>query len=148
MTWRSKIRLEHYTRLNADLFTDTGAGRGVRRARGDLRRRLLGPAGAGLGLARRRGRPHRDGPRHLQPRDRVPHARGARDEARQLARKAGSVIPPGQSGFVSQSGQEDPHFEDQLDDYINWTYKPMPLSMEELEGQTESTETIPVPDSY
>ena len=60
---------------------------------------------------------------------------------------AGSVIPPGQSGFVSQAGQEDPHFEDQLDDYINWTYKPMPLSMEELEGQTESTETIPVPDS-
>ena len=63
-------------------------------------------------------------------------------------REAGSVLPPGQSGFVSQSGEEDPHFEDQLDDYINWTYKPMPLSMEELEGQTESTETIPVPDSY
>ena len=61
---------------------------------------------------------------------------------------AGSVIPPGQSGFVSQSGEEAPHFEDQLDDYLNWTYKPMPMSLEELEGQTESTETLPVPDSY
>ena len=59
--------------------------------------------------------------------------------------RAGSVIPPGQSGFVSQSGQESEHFEDQLDDYVNWTYKPMPLSMAELEDQTESTETIPNP---
>jgi hypothetical protein len=62
--------------------------------------------------------------------------------------RAGSVIPPGQSGFVNQAGQESEHFEDQLDDYVNWTYKPMPMSMAELENQTESTESIPVPDSY
>ena len=56
--------------------------------------------------------------------------------------KAGSVIPPGQSGFVSQSGEEDPHFEDQLDDYINWTYKPMPLLPNEVRRQEESVETL------
>ena len=56
-----------------------------------------------------------------------------------------SGTSPGQNGFVNQGGQEGDHFEDQLDDYVNWTYKPMPLSLGALENQTESTETIPNP---
>jgi penicillin amidase len=143
-TWRSKIRLEHYTRLNADLFTDAGLGA------------ACGEAEAIFGdcddqVAQDSGWPG-DVEDHIQmDRGTYNHVieyltRASRVGTFGSSRvRAGSVIPPGQSGFVSQAGQEGPHFEDQLDDYINWTYKPMPLSMGELEGQTESTETIANP---
>ena len=121
--------------------------RGVRRARGDLRR-LRRPAGAGLRLAGRRRGPHRDGPRHLQPRDRVPHPRDAREAARRLAGPRGQRDPAGPERLRQPVRRGVEHFEDQLDDYVNWTYKPMPLSIAELEGQTESTETLAVPDRY
>jgi len=147
-TWKSKARLEHYTRLNADLFTDTGLGA----ACGEIEA-IFGDDCSDQ-QAQDSGWPG-DVADHIEM-DRgtynhvIEYLTAAAGVTRRRASRvhAGSVIPPGQSGFVTQGGQEDPHFEDQLDDYINWTYKPMPLSMEELEGQTESTETIPVPDSY
>jgi penicillin amidase len=147
-SWRSKVRMEHYTRLNADLFTDAGLGA------------ACGELGAIFGddcadqQAQDSGWPG-DVPDHIEM-DRgtynhvieyLTRASAVRSLGGSRVR-AGSVIPPGQSGFVNQAGQEAEHFEDQLDDYVNWTYKPMPLSMGELEGQTESTETLPVPDSY
>ncbi len=148
MTWRSKVRLEHYTRLNADLFTDTGAGAACSELEAIFGDDCSDQQAADSGwpgdvadhIEMDRGT-YNHVIQYLTRASRVTSLGGS-------AVRAGSVIPPGQSGFVSQSGQEDPHFEDQLDDYINWTYKPMPLSMEELEGQTESTETIPVPDAY
>ena len=147
-TWLSKTRLEHYTRLNADLFTDTGLGA----ACGELEA-IFNDECADQ-QAQDSGWPG-DVADHIEmDRGTYNHVIAYLTRASQVDRlgesdlRAGSVIPPGQSGFVSQAGAEDPHFEDQLDDYINWTYKPMPLSMEELEGQTESTETLPVPDSY
>ena len=144
-TWRSEIRLEHYTRLNADLFTDTGLGA----ACGELEA-IFGDECSDQQAADS-GWPG-DVADHIEmDRGTYNHVveyltRAARVRRRGGSRvRAGSVIPPGQSGFVSQSGEEDPHFEDQLDDYVNWTYKPMPLSLDELEGQTESTETLPIP---
>lgn len=143
--WRSEVRLEHYTRLNADLFTDTGVGA----ACGQLEA-IFGDECADR-QAEDSGWPG-DVPDHIEM-DRgtynhvVEYLRRAR-RVRRMGRspaRAGSVIPPGQNGFVSQAGEEGPHFEDQLDDYVNWTYKPMPLSLEQLEGQTESTETLPNP---
>ena len=146
-TWRSKIRLEHYTRLNADLFTDAGLGA----ACGELEA-IFGEDCADQ-QAQDSGWPG-DVPDHIEmDRGTYNHVIEYLTRATRVRRlggsrvHAGSVIPPGQSGFVSQAGQEGAHFEDQLDDYVNWTYKPMPLSMAELEGQTESTETIPNPRS-
>jgi penicillin G amidase len=144
-TWRSKARLEHYTRLNADLFSDTGLGA----ACGELEP-IFGDDCADQ-QAQDSGWPG-DVPDHIEmDRGTYNHVIEYLTRATRVKRfgggrfRAGSVIPPGQNGFVSQAGQEGPHFEDQLDDYVNWTYKPMPLSMAELEGQTESTETLQNP---
>ena len=144
-TWRSEIRLQHYTRLNADLFTDTGAGA----ACGELEAIFSDCEDR---QAQDSGWPGDVRDHIVMDRGTYNHVIEYLTRASSVSRlgasrvHAGSVIPPGQSGFVSQSGQEDPHFEDQLDDYINWTYKPMPLSLAELQDQTESTETIPVPE--
>jgi len=46
---------------------------------------------------------------------------------------AQNVVAPGQSGDRSS-----PHFEDQLDNYANWIYKPMRLKRKDLNGATES----------
>jgi penicillin amidase len=144
-TWRSKVRLEHYTRLNADLFTDTGLGAACGEIEAifgddcsDQQAQDSGwPGDVADHIEMDRGT-YNHVIEYLTRASRVATPGGSRVHA-------GSVIPPGQSGFVGQAGQEDPHFEDQLDDYVNWTYKPMPMSLDELEGQTESTETIPVP---
>ena len=140
--------MEHYTRLNADLFTDAGLGA----ACGELEA-IFGDDCSDQ-QAQDSGWPG-DVADHIEmDRGTYNHVVEYLTRASQVTSlggsrvHAGSVIPPGQSGFVSQAGEESPHFEDQLDDYINWTYKPMPMSLEELESQTESTETIPVPDSY
>lgn len=60
--------------------------------------------------------------------------------------RAGSVIPPGQSGFISLLGQEDEHFEDQLELYREWRYKPMPLTPGEIAAHAESTERLTYPE--
>ena len=57
--------------------------------------------------------------------------------------EAGSVIPPGQSGFLPPTGApEGAHYEDQLALYIEWKYKPMPMTLEEALAEMESEETI------
>ena len=48
------------------------------------------------------------------------------------------VNPPGQSGFVSSSGQLSPHYSDQLQLYADWDYKPMLLEDEEITADAES----------
>jgi len=134
-TWRSETRLEHYTRLNSDLFTDAGLGA----ACGELEAIFGDCDAANAGDSGWPG----DVPDHIEM------DRGTYNHVVEYLRgrdvRAGSVIPPGQSGFVNQAGQEDAHFEDQLDLYLNWTYKPMPLTGGEFEGEVESTETLPNP---
>ena len=48
--------------------------------------------------------------------------------------EAESIISPGQSGFISPTGQEDPHYADQHELYGSWAYKPMPLRQEDVEA--------------
>lgn len=55
---------------------------------------------------------------------------------------AGSVIPPGQSGFINLAGQEDRHFQDQLDLYVTWLYKPMPLAFDDAMRLATRVETL------
>jgi hypothetical protein len=55
---------------------------------------------------------------------------------------AGSVIPPGQSGFIDQLGREDPNYESQLDLYVEWRYKPMPTTLEGALALATSDQTI------
>jgi hypothetical protein len=38
-----------------------------------------------------------------------------------------NVLPPGQSGFISKTGQLDPHFGDQIGLFDRFAYKPMRL---------------------
>ena len=60
----------------------------------------------------------------------------------QSGSEAGSVIPPGQSGFISLLLQEAPHYEDQAPLYLEWRYKPMPLTIEEARALAESEITL------
>jgi penicillin amidase len=56
--------------------------------------------------------------------------------------EAESIISPGQSGFINQAGQQDPHYEDQHELYDSFTYKPMPLAEDDVlelgDGQTDT----------
>lgn len=57
--------------------------------------------------------------------------------------EVGSVIPPGQSGFLPPTGAPEPaHYEDQLELYIQWKYKPMPMTLQEALAVKETEETI------
>lgn len=56
--------------------------------------------------------------------------------------EAGSVIPPGQSGFIDLAGRESPHYEDQLALYVEWRFKPMPLTLDGALAQATSDRTI------
>lgn len=126
VTWREEAELEHYQRLNADLFHD-----------------LADPDPEDSGHPG-------DVPDHIEmDRGTYNHVvvfldppAGAGPLGRSASR-AGSVIPPGQSGFIGPLGQEDPHYEDQLALYEEWGYKPMPLTLDEALELAESEETIP-----
>ena len=56
---------------------------------------------------------------------------------------AGSVISPGQNGFIDVAGREGPHSRDQFDLYVQWRYKPMPMTIDEsrLVGESETVLT-------
>jgi penicillin amidase len=140
-TWRSEAQMEHYQRLNSDLPADLAAATSC-----DIGEQLFGlcpiPPGDDSGFPG-------DVPDHIAI-DRGtynhivsyldPPLAGAALGA--SAVESGSVIPPGQSGFVSPTGQEDEHFEDQLPLYTGWRYKPMPLTSGEVQSQQESVQTI------
>lgn len=50
----------------------------------------------------------------------------------------GSVISPGQNGFINLLGQEGRHSRDQFDLYVQWRYRPMPMTLEEARAIAES----------
>lgn len=54
----------------------------------------------------------------------------------------GSVIAPGQDGFINLLGQEGAHARDQFDLYVQWRYKPMPMSLAESLTVSESVTTL------
>jgi penicillin G amidase len=129
-TWRDPARLEHYQRLNADLVADT----------------LFGALG--LDNSGDSGLP--GDVRDLIEMDRGTYnhiviytdAPTGSDVLGLSGSQSGSVIPPGQNGFVGLLLQEGPHFEDQLDLYLEWRYKPMWLAIEDARADAESEITL------
>lgn len=129
-SWRAEAEMEHYQRLNADLFAD-----------------LLGQS-AGADTSEDSGLPG-DVPDHIaMDRGTYNHVVVYQTPPTgspglgHAASRAGSVIPPGQCGFIDLAGRECPHYRDQLDLYVDWRYKPMPLSLREARAGAESVELI------
>jgi penicillin G amidase len=141
-SWRSEAQMEHYQRLNSDLPPDLALLTACGELESAFGRCPVDP-GDDSGwpgdvedhIAMDRGTYN-----HIVEYLDRPVGAGPLGQSRSLA---GSVIPPGQSGFVSPTGQEDRHFEDQLPLYVNWRYKPMPLLPAEVRRETESTTTLP-----
>jgi penicillin amidase len=125
-TWREPARLEHYQRLNADLVADTLFGELGLDNSGDS-----GLPGDVADLIKM----DRGTYNHVVVYTDQP---AGGDVLGLSGSEHGSVIPPGQSGFVSLLLQEDPHYEDQLALYLEWRYKPMWLSIEEARADAES----------
>jgi len=141
--WREEVETEHYQRLNADLAAD------------------LAQSTLGVDNSEDSGLPG-DVPDHIEmdrgtynhivayqePPTEGPTTPGDLEDADELPplgeseRKAGSVIPPGQSGHIDLTGQEDEHYEDQLELYVDWDYKPMPMTLEEARSLAEEETTL------
>jgi penicillin amidase len=120
-SWREEVALEHYQRLNADLFTDTATGNsGDSDFPGDVADHIEMDRGTY---------------NHVIVYGDPPSGSGSLGDS---GSEAGSVIPPGQSGFINIFGEESAHYEDQLELYVNWTYKPMPMSLDEAKAVGES----------
>ncbi len=129
-SWKDPARLEHYQRLNSDLVADT-----------------VWPV-LGLDNSTDSGLPgdvddliemDRGTYNHIVVYTDPPTGS---DVLGLSGSEHGSVIPPGQNGFVSLLLQEGPHYEDQLALYLEWRYKPMWLSIEEARGDAESEITL------
>jgi hypothetical protein len=143
-SWRSRAQMEHYQRLNSDLPPDLALLTACGELESAFGRCPVDP-GDDSGwpgdvpdhIAMDRGT-YNHIVAYLDP----PAGSGPLGGS---ASEAGSVIPPGQSGFVSLTGQEDRHFEDQLPLYVNWRYKPMPLLPGEVQREAESTTTLTYP---
>ncbi len=143
--WQEPIDKEHYQRLNADLATDIAQGSagldnsddsGVP---GDVRDHIEMDRGTYNHIVTYQEEPT-EGP--VFPEELDEHDQGKDEETfgelGLSVSKAGSVIPPGQSGYIDLTGQEDEHYEDQLALYEQWRYKPMPLALEEARDLAES----------
>jgi penicillin amidase len=127
-TWRQKAQLEHYQRINADLFEDIAEGES-----GDNSDDSGRPGDVRDHIAMDRGT-YNHIVAYLEPPTGLPLG--------DHAARVGSVIPPGQSGFITPTGQESPHYEDQLELYEQWRYKPMPMTLRQALRLKESEETI------
>jgi penicillin amidase len=53
-----------------------------------------------------------------------------------------NITAPGASGFISANGTKSPHFSDQVDMFVNFTYKPMLFNADEVKGSLESSMTL------
>jgi penicillin amidase len=146
-TWTTDTAIERYQRINADLARDL-VGTEVCDATELLLRECPLEPGTGTEDSGSPG----DIPEHIEM-DRGTYNHIVHYIRRPSPRRglgwvpveAGSVIPPGQSGFISPEGEEDPHFEDQLPLYVNWQYKPMPLKPDEIARHAASTTTLNYP---
>jgi len=128
-SWRSAQPQQKYTRTNADLFTDVARGQLGRAPGSDPF-----PGNVPNHIRMNRGT-YNHLVQYLDP----PSGSGVLGDSRV---EHGSVISPGQSGFINALGQEGPHVRDQFDLYVDWRYKPMPMSYAEAISVAESVRTI------
>ena len=56
--------------------------------------------------------------------------------------EAENVLPPGNSGYVAPDGTKDEHYADQLEDFIDFDYKPLRFSFKEVVTATESVTNL------
>ena len=128
-TWTEQVERQHYQRLNNQIFEDTaeceaGDCSSDSGQPGDVEDHIFMDRGTYNHVLEFLSPPSRNG-------------LGNADV------DIGSVIPPGQSGFLPPTGAPEPaHYEDQLELYIQWKYKPMPMTLEEALAVKESEETI------
>ncbi len=127
-TWTTPVPVQHYTRLNAEIAEDVAECEA-----GDCSNDSGRPGDVVDHIAMDRGTYN-----HVIEYLRPPRGVGLGNSKVE----AGSVIPPGQNGFISPLGAEGAHFEDQLALYVEWTYKPMPMTLAEALAVKESEETI------
>ncbi len=52
---------------------------------------------------------------------------------------AENILPPGNSGYVAPDGTTNPHYDDQLEMFVNFEYKPLLFDDAAVEAATEST---------
>jgi penicillin amidase len=142
-TWLSDQPEQHYTRLNADLLTDVvrETARSNIRARTGVNVALLEPGAVNVppGNLPNQTRMNRGTYNHIVLYLDPPTDSGVLGASRTVA---GSVISPGQSGFINLLGQEARHARDQFDLYVQWRYKPMPMTLGEALAVAESDITI------
>ncbi|HYI43856.1 MAG TPA: penicillin acylase family protein [Actinomycetota bacterium] len=126
--WQQPVARQHYQRLNAELVEDTAECEA-----GDCSNDSGRPGDVPDHILMDRGTYN-----HVIEYLGAPSGQGLGNSPV----NAGSVIPPGQSGFINPVGVEAPHFEDQLSLYVDWKYKPMPITLEEALAVKETEETI------
>lgn len=56
--------------------------------------------------------------------------------------EAENVLPPGESGYVAPDGTTAEHYSDQLDEFVEFAYKPLRFTRSEVARGTETTETV------
>lgn len=126
--WQEPVIRQHYTRLNAELVEDTAECEAS-----DCSNDSGRPGDVPDHIYMDRGT-YNHVIEYLDP----PAGKGLGNSEV----NAGSVIPPGQNGFINPAGVEGPHFEDQLPLYVEWKYKPMPMTLQEALAIKETEETI------
>ena len=71
--------------------------------------------------------------------------RGTENHIVVLGRKGISgenITPPGNSAFIRADGEISPHFADQADMFVNFTYKSMLFKDAQVNGSLESTQVL------
>jgi penicillin amidase len=56
--------------------------------------------------------------------------------------RAENVLPPGESGYLAPDGARSPHYDDQLDLFLDFEYKPLRFTDGEVAAATQSTRTL------
>jgi len=141
-SWRSGQPTQHYTRLNADLLTDVAratAKSQIESVIGTEVRALRPDYWPVPGSIPDQMRMNRGTYNHLVTYLDEPSKSGVLGDSRV---KHGSVISPGQDGFINLLGRQGPHSFDQWDLYQEWRYKPMPMTLAESLAVAETITTL------
>jgi penicillin amidase len=56
--------------------------------------------------------------------------------------RAENVLPPGESGYLAPDGTQSPHYDDQLGMFLDFEYKPLLFTDEEVSAATQSRRTM------